>query len=615
MKQVNSSDDISWRRQSTKSDALITVKNFDNILCRDPINGLKEIDELLGIKSPSELKVGEAEILASETLISDSDKFALYEAIKNITFVSESQKQKISKSIKPIYGLSIWEKYVPIKSVGLYIPGGTAPLISSFLMQAIPAITAGCEQIIICTPPDKFGSIHPAILWVAKELSIKNIYKIGGAQAVLAMANGYCGIPKVNKIFGPGNSYVAEAKNYVSQKIAIDMYAGPSEVMVVTNDENKAKIAASDVLSQLEHGADSCAFVLSESSVVLRSIKREITQQVSSLKRKDQLTEAVKNILLIKTESSKNTIEMINDCAPEHLVLLDDDFTLYVDSIYSAGSVFCGSQTPVAFGDYASGTNHVLPTGGWARSESGLSVSDFMKKISFQNCNATAFNYLAPTVMKLSELEQLDAHTQSVFIRKKIATKKPRSVFLKRQTNETSIYTSIEIDGTGIYKVDTGVKFLDHMLDQFSKNSLINIYLKATGDLAIDAHHTIEDTAILLGDALSQAMGERSNINRYASSTLIMDEARAQIDIDLCTRSNLNLKIPELSEHIGDFPSEMLTHFLDTLVKHLKFSCHIDIDGKNSHHMIEILFKCLGKSFQEALKINKQQATSTKGIL
>ena len=153
------------------------------------------------------------------------------------------------------------------------------------------------------------------------------------------------------------------------------------------------------------------------------------------------------------------------------------------------------------------------------------------------------------------------------------------------------------------------------MLDQFSKNSLINIYLKATGDLAIDAHHTIEDTAILLGDALSQAMGERSNINRYASSTLIMDEARAQIDIDLCTRSNLNLKIPELSEYVGDFPSEMLTHFLDTLVKHLKFSCHIDIDGKNSHHMIEILFKCLGKSFQEALKINKQQATSTKGIL
>ena len=615
MKFLKSSNDIHWRNQSSQKHAITVVKNFDAILQQDSFEGLKKINKALGIKDLTHLKVTKDEICNSESLVSDEDKIALYEAIKNITYVSKSQLQTIGKSIQPISGLNIWDKTVPIKKVGLYVPGGTAPLVSSFLMQAIPAITAGCEEIVVCTPPNEFGDVHPAILWLAKQLSIEDIFKIGGAQAILAMANGYLDIPKVSKIFGPGNTYVAQAKNYVSEKVAIDMYAGPSEVMVVINNKKHLSLAASDVLSQLEHGADSCAFVLSESSSVLQGVKDEIVQQLESLKRKDQLEKAIKNIVLIETISVDNTIDMINDCAPEHLVLLDDDFPKYIDSITCAGSVFCGSKSPVAFGDYASGTNHVLPTGGWAKSKSGLSVADFMKKISFQTSDNAAFNYLAPKVIKLSEIEELDAHTQSVKLREDSSNIITRSSFLRRQTNETSIYASVEIDGEGIYAIDTGVKFLDHMLEQFAKNSLVNIFLKASGDLEIDMHHTIEDVAILLGDALSLAMGDRSKITRYASSTLIMDESRAEIDVDLCTRSNLNISIPSLNEFVGEFPTEMLNHFLDSFIKQLRFTCHIKVDGQNTHHLIEILFKCLGKCFRDALKINERMATSTKGIL
>ena len=615
MKIINSNQSIEWRRKLSGRTELRTVIEFDNLLKEQAFKGLQKINKDLNQKNLKKLKVTKNEITNASKLVTDDEKFALYEAIKNISFVSKSQLKDINKSIEPLSGLTIWDKFVPIGSVGLYVPGGTAPLVSSFLMQVIPAIIAGCKDIIICTPPDKNGRVYPAILWLAEQLGDLNIYKIGGAQAILSMANGYLGIPKVNKIFGPGNSYVAEAKKYVSNKVAIDLYAGPSEVMVITNSINNTSLAAIDALSQLEHGKDSSAYILSKSKIVLDSIQKEIRSLSKDLRRINLLEYSMKNILLIKCKSDKDIVNMINDCAPEHLVLLDDDFPRYIDSIENAGSVFCGNKSPVAFGDYASGTNHVLPTSGWAKTNSGLSVNDFVKKVSFQQSNENAFNHLSDKVIKLSEIENLDAHGLSVEMRKKEDTDKSRSSFIRRQTKETSIYASIDLDGQGLYEIDTGINFLDHMLEQFCKNSGLNIFLRAVGDLKIDLHHTIEDTAIVLGEAISESLSSRENINRYASKTIIMDESSAKVDIDLCSRTNLNLSIPKLNNFVGDFPTEMLSHFLESFVKNLKFTCHIEIKGSNSHHLIEVLFKCLGKAFKESIQLNTEEVASTKGLL
>jgi histidinol dehydrogenase len=615
MKIIESKKNICWRTYNLNTEVSSIVKDFDEILKNDSFIGLKKINKRLNLKNLVSLKVSKKEFKESSNYLSDKEKFALYEAIKNISFVSKSQLNSLSKTISPINGLSIWDKFVPISKVGLYVPGGTAPLVSSFLMQVIPALTANCSEITICTPPLKNGKVHPAILWLANQLNISNIYKIGGAQAILSMANGYLEIPKVDKIFGPGNTYVAEAKKYVSNKVSIDLYAGPSEVMVVTNNKENVSIAAIDALSQLEHGTDSCAFVLSKSKKILNNIKTEIEDLSKKLTRNDLIDEAFKNIIMVKCKSDNDIVDKINDCAPEHLVLLDDDFPKYIDSINNAGSVFCGNMSPVAFGDYASGTNHVLPTSGWAKTNSGLSVNDFMKKLSFQKTDNTAFNYLSDKVIKLSEIENLDAHGLSVEMRKQNSTTSSRSSFLRRQTKETSIYASVDLDGEGLYEIQTGINFLDHMLEQFAKNSNINLFLRSKGDLEIDLHHTIEDTAIILGQVISDSLADRENINRYSSQTIVMDESVAKIDIDLCSRSNLNLNIPKLNDFVGDFPTEMLNHFLDTFIKNLKFTCHINIDGSNSHHLIEVLFKCLGKAFKESIEINSEVVTSTKGIL
>ena len=615
MKIIESKKNICWRTYNLNTEVSSIVKDFDEILKNDSFIGLKKINKRLNLKNLVSLKVSKKEFKESSNYLSDKEKFALYEAIKNISFVSKSQLNSLSKTISPINGLSIWDKFVPISKVGLYVPGGTAPLVSSFLMQVIPALTANCSEITICTPPLKNGKVHPAILWLANQLNISNIYKIGGAQAILSMANGYLGIPKVDKIFGPGNTYVAEAKKYVSNKVSIDLYAGPSEVMVVTNNKENVSIAAIDALSQLEHGTDSCAFVLSKSKKILNNIKTEIEDLSKKLTRNDLIDEAFKNIIMVKCKSDNDIVDKINDCAPEHLVLLDDDFPKYIDSINNAGSVFCGNMSPVAFGDYASGTNHVLPTSGWAKTNSGLSVNDFMKKLSFQKTDNTAFNYLSDKVIKLSEIENLDAHGLSVEMRKQNSTTSSRSSFLRRQTKETSIYASVDLDGEGLYEIQTGINFLDHMLEQFAKNSNINLFLRSKGDLEIDLHHTIEDTAIILGQVISDSLADRENINRYSSQTIIMDESVAKIDIDLCSRSNLNLNIPKLNDFVGDFPTEMLDHFLDTFIKNLKFTCHININGSNSHHLIEVLFKCLGKAFKDSIEINSEVVTSTKGIL
>ena len=317
---------------------------------------------------------------------------------------------------------------------------------------------------------------------------------------------------------------------------------------------------------------------------------------------------------MVISKTVDQTVSIINNYAPEHLVLLDKNFTSYIDKIENAGSVFCGRLAPVAFGDYASGTNHVLPTNGWAKSVSGLSVNDFIKKISFQNVTDSAFNYLSEKVIGLTEIENLPMHAKSIKVRDSDTNSINRSAFISRQTNETSIYAAVDIDGSGLYEVNTGINFLDHMLEQFSRNSKINIFLKSTGDILVDTHHSIEDVAIVLGQAINNALGDRGNIKRYSNTTMIMDECSANIQIDLCSRINLKYKLPKLTEYVGDLPTEMVKHFIDTFIKNLGITAHVKVLGENSHHIVEILFKALGMAIGESVELTNQ-ASSTKGIL
>ena len=430
-----------------------TINKFKSLVINDGDNGLREISKILKEKSLNSFKVTKSEFKKADKLLNDDIKNAILIAYANIKKYHEKQLEGLSiKDIETTKGIKLWSEFKPIDVIGLYIPGGTAPLFSSFLMQAIPAIIAGCNNIVVCTPPNKNGNIDPAILWVADLLNIKNIFKVGGSQAVFAMAYGTKSIPKCLKIFGPGNQYVTEAKMLVSKDISIDMPAGPSEVYVVSNDENKLDIIASDLLSQLEHSKDAKAVLISQNKSLIKNISNEINIQNNALNRQEILKSSINNIYLVNASSDQQIIDFININAPEHLILLDNDFSKIAPYINNAGSVFCGNYSPESFGDYASGSNHTLPTSGAAKTYSGLSVKDFGKIITFQTATAEGFMNLAPAVKILAEAENLDAHAKAVDIRESYALQetyqKPRTSFIKRTTNETSIFINLNIDGT-----------------------------------------------------------------------------------------------------------------------------------------------------------------------
>ena len=598
-----------------------TINKFKSLVINNGDDGLKEISKILKEKPLNSFKVTKSEFKKADKLLNDDIKNAILIAYANIKKYHEKQLEGLSiKDIETTKGVKLWSEFKPIDVIGLYIPGGTAPLFSSFLMQAIPAIIAGCNNIVVCTPPNKNGNIDPAILWVADLLNIKNIFKVGGSQAVFAMAYGTKSIPKCLKIFGPGNQYVTEAKMLVSKDISIDMPAGPSEVYVVSNDENRLDIIASDLLSQLEHSKDAKAVLISQNKSVIKNISNEINIQNNALNRQEILKSSINNIYLVNASSDQQIIDFININAPEHLILLDNDFSKIAPYINNAGSVFCGNYSPESFGDYASGSNHTLPTSGAAKTYSGLSVKDFGKIITFQTATAEGFMNLAPAVKILAEAENLDAHAKAVDIREKYAIQdtyqKPRTSFIKRTTNETSIFINLNIDGTGNYNVDTGLKYFDHMLEQFAKHGSFDITINSIGDLEIDEHHTIEDVAIALGDAFKQALGERKNIERYSSNeSLVMDETISNVSIDMSSRNLLKMKTSKLREYVGDFPTEMFEHFFISFVNTLSFTCHIDTKGTNSHHIVEATFKSFTRALSTALIQNNKNIASTKGML
>jgi histidinol dehydrogenase len=324
----------------------------------------------------------------------------------------------LAQKTKPQKIHTCWRDSRPISDVGIYIPGGSAPLFSTVLMLAIPSQIAGCSKVVMCTPPSADGSIHPAILFAAQLCGVKQIYKAGGVQAIGAMAFGTEQIPSVDKIFGPGNSYVTIAKQLVQQTgIAIDMPAGPSEVLVVADDSCDPSFVAADLLSQAEHGPDSQVVLLSFSVRVIDAVNAEVRKQLNTLPRKDIATQALENSQAILVRNQKQAVEVINTYAPEHLILAVTDTEYYIQNVNHAGSVFIGHYTPESAGDYASGTNHTLPTSGFARTYSGVSLDSFTKKITYQQITQKGLQTLGPVIETMAQAEQLYAHSQAVSIR------------------------------------------------------------------------------------------------------------------------------------------------------------------------------------------------------
>ncbi len=363
--------------------------------------------------------VSEKEINEAENLVSTELKKAILLASKNIERFHEIQKPEL-KRLETTPGVSCWQKAVPIEKVGLYIPGGTAPLFSTVLMLAIPAQIAGCKEIVLCSPPDKKGKINPAILYAAKVAGVTKIFKLGGVQAVGAMAFGTESVPKTYKIFGPGNQYVMAAKQLVSMNdVSIDMPAGPSEVLVVADETSNPAFVASDLLSQAEHGVDSQVVLVSNSEKVIQNVQQEIKFQLEKLPRKTIAEKALLNSVAVVVENRNESISLINEYAPEHLIICTQDYNEMAEKITNAGSVFLGNYTPESAGDYASGTNHTLPTNAWARSYSGVNLDSFLKKITFQEISAEGLKNIGSAIETMAAAELLDAHKNAVTLRLK----------------------------------------------------------------------------------------------------------------------------------------------------------------------------------------------------
>lgn len=367
--------------------------------------------------SLSFLQVTEAEMEAAEQLVPEELKDALRQAERNIATFHEAQRFQ-GKKIETAPGVVCWQKAVPIEKVGLYIPGGTAPLFSTVLMLAVPARLAGCREIVLCTPPDREGRVNPAILYAARLAGVHRIFKAGGVQAIGAMAYGTETVPKVYKIFGPGNQYVMAAKQQVSlHEVAIDMPAGPSEVLIVADEKANPVFVAADLLSQAEHGADSQVLLVTTSDRMLERVREEVQVQLEKLPRRELAGRSLEHSKLILVHSMEEAMELANAYAPEHLILEVEDYTSLSEKVVNAGSVFMGAYTPESAGDYASGTNHTLPTSGYARAYSGVNLDSFVRKITFQELSPEGIRNIGPAIEKLASGEQLDAHKNAVTLR------------------------------------------------------------------------------------------------------------------------------------------------------------------------------------------------------
>ena len=396
-----------------------TVRSILNDVKKEGDAAVLRFEEQYDKVRLASLKVTQEEIDQCDALVSEDLKEAIRVAAVNIEKFHTAQilhPQKITTSP----GVTCWQKIVPIEKVGLYVPGGTAPLFSTVLMLAIPAKIAGCKEVVLCSPPGKEGNIHPAILFAAKVAGVSAIYKIGGVQAIASMAYGTESVPKVYKIFGPGNQYVTAAKQLVSLKeVAIDMPAGPSEVEVIADHSANPIFIASDLLSQAEHGVDSQAILITTDEVLVDKVYAEVQSQLDLLPRKEIAIRSLEHSKLIVVKDMEEVIRMTNQYAPEHLIISTAHYMEVANQITNAGSIFLGHLTPESAGDYASGTNHTLPTNGYAMAYSGVNLDSFVKKITLQEITSEGLHHLGPVIEIMAGNEQLFAHQNAVTLRLK----------------------------------------------------------------------------------------------------------------------------------------------------------------------------------------------------
>ncbi|MCL4483430.1 MAG: histidinol dehydrogenase [Bacteroidetes bacterium] len=410
---------LTVRATADYSDKLTVVEEVMQNIRQRGDAAVKEFTARFDHAQIEQLQVTKLELEQAEKGIDPALANAIRAAAQNIRAFHEAQKLPV-KVVETYPGVRCWQKNVPIESVGLYIPGGSAPLFSTVLMLALPAQIAGCSEVILCTPPDPTGKIHPAILFAARLCKVTKIFKIGGIQAIGAMAYGTESVPKVAKIFGPGNSWVTAAKQYVSlNTCSIDMPAGPSEVAVVADKSANPAFVASDLLSQAEHGADSQVLLVTTEESMVEKVSAELTKQLEPLPRKEIAAAALAHSRIVLLKTMEEVLALINFYAPEHLILHVDQAGQLAEKVTNAGSVFIGPYTPESAGDYASGTNHTLPTNGWARSVSGLNLDSFCKKITYQEISKEGLQQLGPVIEKMAAAEHLDAHKNAVTIRNK----------------------------------------------------------------------------------------------------------------------------------------------------------------------------------------------------
>ena len=422
MKKILYPDKSVWaemlRRPTQNVETLF--ENVGTILKNVKANGDKAVigyEEQFDHVTLESLAVTEAEMKEAEKEVPIELKVAILLAQRNIYTFHKKQKFE-GKKVETMEGVTCWQKAVGIEKVGLYIPGGTAPLFSTVLMLAVPAKIAGCKEIVLCTPPNKEGKINPAILYAAQVAGVNKIFKAGGVQAIGAMAYGTESIPKVYKIFGPGNQFVMAAKQMVAMHdVAIDMPAGPSEVEVIADETSNPAFVAADLLSQAEHGVDSQVILITTSEKLLDEVEYEVQHQLSRLPRWEIAEKSLANSKLILVKDMEEAIELTNEYAPEHLIIETKDYMELAEKVVNAGSVFLGSFTPESAGDYASGTNHTLPTNGYAKAYSGVSLDSFIRKITFQEINREGIQNIGPAIEVMAANEHLDAHKNAVTIR------------------------------------------------------------------------------------------------------------------------------------------------------------------------------------------------------
>ncbi|MBS0385647.1 MAG: histidinol dehydrogenase [Proteobacteria bacterium] len=569
------------------------------------------------------LALSDAAVSAARAKLEATDLAAIEFAIDQVQFYHEASAPKPA-SVETTPGVVCRRVWRPIQTCGLYVPAGSAPLVSTLIMLAVPARVAGVPQRVLVSPPSRSGETHPAIIVAAAACGFDAIWRIGGAQAIAALTFG-AGLPKADKVFGPGNAYVAEAKRYaagLSGGPAIDLPAGPSELAVIADAGASAAYVAADLLSQAEHDADAQVVLISTSDEMLCAIEAEVGRQLATLPRREIASGSWQQARFIKVRDLTEAIEVANAYAPEHLSLAVAEPARVVDAVNNAGAVFVGRNGAESYGDYVAGPSHVLPTDGAAKAWGGVTTASFMKSFTVQEIDPDGVARIAGHAARLARLEGLEAHARAAEIRldSTQAAKKNEPIIRRRraevvrETKETKIAVTLDLDRQASPLVKTGVGFYDHMLEQVAQHGGVALTLTCDGDLGIDPHHTIEDCALALGQALKQALRERRGIARFGF-VLPMDEAEAKVSVDLSGRPYLVFEGAFKQEKLGEYPTEMTEHVFRSLAHSMGAAIHVAVTGENDHHKTEACFKAFGRALRMAIAIEGQAMPSTKGVI